>query len=102
LNEGIETWVRDQALGTWKRPGALKNSDLMLGRGERLGLLNLAGLLAASLLIVLKDERHLVAFVERIDAGLPERVGVNENVPRPIVRGDKAKAFDGVEKLEST
>src|SRR5262245_29180316 len=69
---------------------------------SRLGFLDLSGLLAAALAVVLDHEGDLVAFVEGEDAGRFERSGMDENVLVAVLRLDEAIALGSVEELDST
>src|SRR5687767_3569002 len=52
---------------------------------EGLRLLDLSGLLAAALLVVLQGERDLVTLVETLNPGFLERAGMDEHVLRAVV-----------------
>jgi hypothetical protein len=59
---------------------------------SRLGFLDLSGLLAAALAVVLDHEGDLVAFVERRDACDLECGGMDEDVLASVLRLDEAVA----------
>src|SRR5262245_2127555 len=69
---------------------------------SRLGFLDLSGLLAAALAVVLDHVGDLVALVEGEDAGRFERSGMDENVLVAVLRLDEAIALGSVEELDGT
>ena len=78
-------------------PAALSQSTF--GTSAALGFLELSGLLAAPLGIVLEHEADLVSFVERWDPGRFERPGMNEDVPVPVLWLDEAKSLAVLKNL---
>src|SRR6185295_15675920 len=65
-----------------------------------LGLLDLAGLLAAALAVVLEHEGDLVTLVEGPDARGLEGSGVHEHVLAAVSRSDEAVTFCAVEEFD--
>jgi|KBSSwiStaDraftv2_1062776.scaffolds.fasta_scaffold2273015_1 hypothetical protein len=66
----------------------------------RSGFLDLPGLLAATLSVVLEDECDLVAFVQRLDPRQLECGCMDEHIFRSVLGCDEAKAFGGIVELE--
>ena len=62
-------------------------------------LFDLAGLFAAAFAVVFQNEAHLVAFVQRVDAGELQRAGMNEYVLGAVFGGNEAKALGAIEEF---
>src|SRR5262245_3522716 len=68
--------------------------------GLQLGSLELGGLLAAALSVVLKDEGDAVALVEHGQPRALDGRRVHEHVLGAIFRGDEAEPLGAVEELD--